>query len=466
MNKNNYTINKIFVFVLILILARGQCIAQPVKQLSLQKALDYTLKNSPLMAKSKFELEKSKSPLKQVENMKILPITTLDVRAGIVPGASGDAFYSPDSKYDFKSWGPFYQADLTLVQPLWTFGRISNAENGANELIAIQELKNAGITGELSLSVIQSYWALVATARAVEIAAELKNAFDSLKVRIGDEINKEDSELDQSYLFEINSNEYIINMLYNNSISNRQLALATFRELVGLQLDSAVEYQDRKPPDFEVPDSAVNLMINIAHRNHNDIKMIESGLKAIDSKINFQNSSKLPMIYLAGGIQFGYAGNRNKQSNPYVYDSFNYLNLGCFLGAKWDFNLRSAEIEKQTWECEKLSMDENYKLLRSKISVEVTKAFLDAKSNYKQLNDIRQSMKSAKSWVEMEFDNWNMGIGEPERLIKGVNTYFQLRAKELESEFEYNTSIAKLANSFANINYYMEWVKNGKVHIK
>ena len=279
----------IFVFIFF---SLNQSFSQVEKEISLRKIWDYTLSNSPLLRKNISELEKSKTTLKQVEAMKILPYTSLDFRTGIVPGARGDVIYSPNSKFELRRWGPFFQTSLELVQPLYTFGRINNAEKAANELISIQEIKNKNLTDELCVNVVQSYWALIATNEAVEIVVDLKKDYDTLVEKIKSEINKENSDLDQSYLFEVKSNDYIINTLYNNSFSNKILAQNTFKELVGLKIDSATEFANKNSPDLEKSERAMDTAILKAIANNNEVLMIETGLRAINDKINFQISEK------------------------------------------------------------------------------------------------------------------------------------------------------------------------------
>jgi hypothetical protein len=51
----------------------------------------------------------------------------------------------------------------------------------------------------------------------------------------------------------------------------------------------------------------------------------------------------------AGGAEFGWAGNRTRQNNPFLYDNFNYLNIGAFLGATWNLNHSAASIGEQEY---------------------------------------------------------------------------------------------------------------------
>lgn len=439
--------------------------AQNLKQISLQSALDFAINHSPFTKKARLDLEKAGLAQQQVDAMKILPDVSLTLRTGIVPEARGSIFYSPDKQTDLNGWGPFYQTEIKFVQPIYTFGRIDNASDAAQKLTNVQEDKNKIVLDNLKLNIVQAYWALYSTGKAVNLAKDLKNAFDSLLVKIDTEINKEDSELDQSYLFEAKSNSYIIETLYKNSVSNQILAQKTFSELVGFSPDSSVEFLDVKAPEFSVDSLFINQAIESAENSQGEILAVEAGLKAIESKIKYEKSQKSPLLYVAGGFAYSYAPNRTDQKNPFVYDNFNYLNLGAFLGLNWNLNFKQSNIEMDKWELEKLSMNENLSLLKSKLKIDINKAYYDAKNNFEILNEVRNSLQSAQSWVDMSYDNWDQGIGEPERLIKAMNAYFQIKAKELEKEFDYNISLAKLAFSTGNFNLYLDWLKNEKITI-
>jgi outer membrane protein TolC len=431
--------------------------------ISLKSTVDRIIASSPIIKKNKGELEKSKTLYKQVEASKILPHRTFELRSGIVPDAKGDATYSPDDKFSFKKWGPFIQGDLELMQPLFTFGRISSAENGARELINIRELQNNQDLKNLCGIGVQTYWGAYAADKASRIAVDLNQAYDTLIASIKNEIDKEESDLDQSYLFEALSYEYVIKSLSAETESQKRIARDAYQELTGEDAYVGKVFSDTVSPTFYSDDSKIDTALKIAYSTNLEIAMLESGIKGLDSKIEFNGSNKKPLIYLAGGIRYAYAPNREKQNNPFAYDNFNYLELGAFVGARWNLNFSAANIEIEESEAEKSALMQSLALLKSKIRIEVSKSYLDAKNGYNKLAQIRKSLQAAESWATMAYSNWSDGIGEADRMIKAMSSYFQLKAKEIEQEYNYNIALAEFALKINNIDNYLKWIKDGKI---
>lgn len=433
------------------------------KEISLRRALESARANNSFYRRTTAETEAARADGKRVQAAKLLPMAELDVRAGVVPGAEGDVLHSSTGKFEFKDWGPFFQSEIKLVQPIYTFGRLGWAETATDELFRAQSEKGRSENDEFDFNVIKSYWSVVFAERAQEAAEEMKNAFDSLSLRVEQEIEKEDSELDQSYSFEVKSNEYIVKSLYNSSRNGVALALKAFSELTGeLKPDSAT-FATRSAPSFDCSDTVPHSIIEFAYGLHPQIAALEAALRAIEAKINLSRSDKMPTIFAAGGVEFGWAGNRTRQDNPFVYDNFNYLNLGAFLGAKWNLNFRSASIEEEEWQARHASISETLKLLKAQIGLKISKAYLDAKSQRDALVDVRSSLSAARSWVEMAMLNFDDGFGEPERLVKAISTYLQLRGREIETEFAFCISLAELAFATGNSSRYVEWAEKGRV---
>ena len=76
---------------------------------------------------------------------------------------------------------------------------------------------------------------------------------------------------------------------------------------------------------------------------------------------------------------------------------------------------------------------------------------------------MRTSLKSAKTWLQVSFDNWDMGIGEVNRLVKAYENYYKLQGESLEREYKYNLALTRFSSSVGGVSLLMEWMKNGKI---
>jgi hypothetical protein len=169
------------------------------------------------------------------------------------------------------------------------------------------------------------------------------------------------------------------------------------------------------------------------------------------------------MLYFAGGIMYGIAPNRDDQKNPFVYDPFNYLTAGAFVGMKWNMNLFRTGIAEKKDELSKAILSEEEQLLISQKKAELYDLYLDVQKDYKLLESVDKSEKDARAWLTMSFDNWELGIGDPEKLIKAYKTYFQLKGQNVQKQLDVQKKLTKLANEIGNIELIIKWVKNGKV---
>lgn len=435
------------------------------KSVSLEGVIDKTLKTSPMMKKISYDVEKAGTTLEQVEAMKILPTVNFQVRTGVVPEARGDVLHSQDSQTDLDGLGPFLQTELKLVQPIFTFGRISNGIDAAKKLQESQKVQSEGKVDEFITLAVQAYWSVYTTQSALKVANELKDAYKLLLTKIQEEIDKDDSDIDETYMFEAKSSQYMIEELANNCQAQYTLARNSLYEVSTLAVDDSTVFVDCKIPTCELTLDQMHDFIDLAVKADPDMLAIESGLQAMEAKIKYEKSRRLPLVYLGAGAGYGVAPNRDDQKNPFVYDAFNYLNVAAFLGLTWDLNFTQPNIEAKKWDLEKLALEESKKLLESKISIEAAKAFQDLINLYKVNVDLDKSLQAAKSWVTLSYDNWELSSDNPERLIKALQNYFTIRGKIIEKEYNYNLAIAKFAKMTGNFNHYIEWFKNEKIKL-
>ena len=360
----------------------------------------------------------------QVQQQRMVPKLDLSMKTGLVPEARGDIFGSPDKQSDLDGWGPFYKVELKVVQPLFTFGKISTAARAAGITIDLASNKEKSDIEKFKMQIINSYWTFASAGKAGVMARDLRKSYLKLLAEVKKKLNDPESEVDDTDLLEVVSNQYQIEDIF----------------LKTLQGDSL--------------------------QKHPTLKGLQLVRSALEAKKKFVLSQKKPVVYLAAGFAVAYAPHRSNQSNPFVYDPFNYAGVGAFLGFEWDLNDLRPNYESQRLALEKEAVTGKLSLLRDMIKLEIGKAFADVNRLQKLLHQVRISLKAAKTWLRLSMDNWGMGIGEVNRIIKAYNAYYQLRGIEIRREYDLNIALAKFAYMLGNIDLYSQWVEHEKVFIR
>ncbi len=416
---------------------------------------------SHVLEKLKAQRELAETDIRTVEDMKFLPEIKMNINGGIVPDARGDVFFSQDKQTDLDSWGPFVRAELTFMQPIYTFGRIDNAEDLATEGINLRDRMNEIELDKFRYIIAKSYWTVNVLKNSVKLADELESNFAKLTEEVNKEIEKEDSDLDESDLLEVKSNYFMIESVSATAKNGYQTVRMAFKEITGCD---SISFDMELIPRMDTSATARQIAIETALSERSDIKALESGIKALRKKAQLAGNSTLPMIYLAGGVQYAYAPGRDDQTNPFVYDSFNYLNLGAFLGMSWNLNFLTSGDKAASDKLELKVQEENLELLKTKVKIEVIQSFNDASGIFSLITKVDESIKNAEKWLALGLDNWQMGFGDAEKLIRAYKTYYELKGRRIAMILDYHKALADLASKTTTFEKYLRWIDESEVN--
>jgi outer membrane protein TolC len=276
---------------------------------------------------------------------------------------------------------------------------------------------------------------------------------------------QEESEVDDSDLLEVRSNRFLIDEIYIKSRTQRQQAEKALNTLIGRDIELKVEVEDKEIPQIDIHGDEIEKKIDFFLQSHPNMQSLKASLSALQSRVDLESATKKPMIYIAGGLGFAHAPHRSDQTNPFAVDDFNYFGLGAYLGLEWDLNSFRKNFKAAQFSLEKQSMEQNLKLLQAQLHLQIMKAFTQVIENWELLLGARESLESSKSWVKLSLDNWDMGLGEVDRILRSYNSYYRLQALEIERELKLNTSLADLAYCVGDINLYLDWIRNEKVYL-
>jgi outer membrane protein TolC len=436
------------------------------RTITLREAVEKALGASPLMRGAAFDREKAGFGLRLAESMRWLSETKVTLSGGLVPGARGTVVDSPDSSDKYDDFGPWYKAELKLVQPLMTFGRLDSLAAAARQGIRLEEARGQVVRNTVGFETIRAWWALKAALRGDEMAADLRRNFDKLLSEVEERLDREDAEVDDTDVLEIRSSTYGVDRSVLDAGELGDVSSWTLAVLIGekptARFVPAGEFAPVYAPDEAVEERAVLRAVAV----NREVAVLEAAAGALQARIDLTRSSRNPVLYLAGGVSYGRAGNRTEQDNPFVDDKFNYARIGAEVGLAWDPNVFRPTLEMKGQEAELASLREKIRALRDKVSVETRRVFREVARNAALLESARRSRKAADTWVRVSGDNWEMGLGEVKRLIDAYSAYYQLSKDEIEREFEYGVALARLALAVGDINLYLKWVNDGKILIE
>jgi len=433
--------------------------------LSLERAVRIVLANHPLGRSADAAVARVDYLIRDLRAGLKGPRLNLNLFTGVVPEARGDIFFSPDKSDDLDNFGPFTRISLDLVQPLYSFGQTGAALSAGESRREAEQHQRRQVRESLTLETIRAYCGGAAAARAVELAKETRESYLRFKEEVTQRARDEESEVDDADLFEVQAFAYDIEEVCQASLKLKILAERTLNALLGRDPDRPLILERSFSP-FALPDQdLLDGLVEKAEARHPQLCALESAMTALQFRIDLAERRKRPVLFIAASLGLAWAPGREDQTNPFVLDNFNFRRVGAALGLSWDPNFFRHNLQVRMASAEYDGVREKREALRRQIGVAVHQAFAEVESRVALLESARRSMRSARSWLRLAYENWGLGIGETWRMLRAYERYHRLLAKEVEQEFSLQVALAGLARTAGDVNLYLDWKKNGRVAI-
>lgn len=233
-------------------------------------------------------------------------------RADLKPKLSGDASFqytgnpmkltldipSMDNPFSFEGRDMKYGASLTLLQPVYTGGRILESIRLAEHQQSLAVNQADMFRSAVCYQTDMQYWSTVARAEVVGVAEEYRNAISSLTKTIRERVEVGLVDPQDLLMAEVKLNEAEYGLLQvKNSFEIGRMAL---NSLIGVELDSHTEI-DRTIPQV-VPDSR---LWQADGTDRPEMKMAFNRIQIAESMGKLSDTKYKPQLYI--GVEGSYS---------------------------------------------------------------------------------------------------------------------------------------------------------------
>ncbi len=339
----------------------------------------------------------------------------------------------------------FGNLSFTLMQPLYTFGKIAYREEAAARNISI---KKSGVDlqkGEVIYNVSHAYYGLILANQGKGAVADARTYLKDTRERL-------------TRLRQINSpnvkesDEYRLAM-YEGGVEKFAAQADEGSKVAYRALKGLIGYGENQ--NFQVPEilptpnapAGLDYYIKMALDERPEFKQLKQGLVARQLLVDAAKADRLPSFFFAVLGQVAGAPGREHNPDPYVNDFFNGIGALPVLGAQWhfDFGILKAKVGQARAELDKLRHDEKTALMG--IPIQVSQDYGKVQENYKGSIGMEKAYINARRWLITAFSNFDMGLGNMDEIFRAFERYGSFRGDYLQTLFDYNLAVAELDKS-------------------
>ncbi len=412
--------------------------AEPAPPYSLAELTELALRHTTEAGEASWKVKGAQARLRQVEAGRFLPRLRLESTSGLVPAAKGDIFNPPQDTAGLRELGPFAQAELEFVQPLYVAGA-AHLWRAAQQGVVVEEATLQGQRLELGLELAELYYGVLLTRELGELAADLTKKIGEKRAEIEDNpaIPLSGRYKFQLALVELGKQQALI-------AQQQHLAQAALAWKTGLSEAEAValESPGLVPDTAAVP--ALDTLWALAFAQRPDWHKLQAGLVAKGALVEAARGGYYPQVVLSGGLRYAVAPHRTDQHNPFVKDEFNYLNGGVVLrlrqALEWD--LIGAEVDRARAEFQELKAKE--RLNAQGLRLDVQRAHGEYLGAAAALGAAAEARRLSRQWAKEAQEAYELDPEEAKELIAGFEAWAQSEQAYFEAVYRHNVVLAKL----------------------
>jgi outer membrane protein len=412
--------------------------------LSLEECISMALKAPPELGESQADIELATSKLNEAKSYRYPQLEVTSLFGPALGARKEDLFATDRSLVRFNNMTWFTSTDATLIQPIYTFGKISENMKAATYGIEVDRSRKVQRSNEIVVKVREYYYGLLFAREMKELILEVQETLSKARQKAKELLEQESNNVEEMDLYKLDAFTGEVLKYLEEAQKGEQLALAALKARLGLAPNTNLQIKTVRLtlPDANLPD--LTALVNRARERRPEFHQIEAGLKARTSLVEAAKANYYPDIFIGGLVSWAYADNRDRIHNPYIDDRFNHFNGGVALGARWklDFGITGAKVSGEQAQLNRLVSTKEF--AEQNIPLQVKKYYLELREAENTSEASKIAYTNAKKWAVTAVANFDFGIGPAKDIFEALQAYARMRAAFFQSIYNYHLAQANL----------------------
>lgn len=411
-------------------------------KLNLNTAIERMIKHNGELASERKGLDFAEGRIDQA-NAAWFPKAELYLLAAPIFEEKGNAL---GTVKNYSKWGVFADVKMTVLQPLYTFGVISEYKKAAKSGYEVEIQKVKTKQAELVYRVKQFYYGAQLAKDLFDIVKDGREKMDSAIGKAEDMLKR--NKIKREDLFSLKAYYAQILTRYDEASRVYDLAKKALAWTIGLSVDSEIELEDESIVPEEVDLKTQDEYVAETLASRPELKMLTSGIDATKSLWQGQAKQKRPIFFAMAYGNAAYTGVRSPQHNTYLNDPFNDLSGAILVGFKFNLDWWSINALSKQSKAEYEKLVEAKDTLTEGMLLQVEKAYREAVDHKNAITYTKEGETNANKWMINAFLGYGMGFNEARDLTDSLKAYF-------EAQLNYNLSIYNFNMALADLTRYM-----------
>lgn len=346
---------------------------------------------------------------------------------------------------DIKVNGVFGRAIISVVQPLYTFGKISSYRQAASHGISAGKAAVDQTASEVALQVQEFYYGALLAHDIGEFLKGLREDVTKSLETAERRVEAGSAAATPSDVYQLRSFVGRLDKGIADAAEGRRLAMEALR--TALQLEQGVEFEleDKKLTPAKADPKSLEAYLRRAVELRPEFVQVREGIKAREALVDAATADLYPVFFAALLADIAGANNRDRSHVPIITDPLQHYQGGVVVGLNWQFDLGIKKGRIDEAQAEQLKLVHKQAFANQFIPLQVEKAFLEFQTANENIEHTTKAYRNARRWLIAAVANLDLGIGDQTALTQAFILYVEFRVENFRAIHAQRIALANLA---------------------
>ena len=400
-------------FLIILIFSSAFARATTARTVTLQEALDLAHKGNLSFLASLSKIDKAKALEDQALAARYPKIIGTGLAAPVYK-ITGDAI---SSQSDINTWGAWLTATITVLQPIYTWGKLSSLREAARRNIDVQTAEVSNDRNQTDFEVKELYYGSILVEQLFNFLDDGKRDLEEVQKKTDEDQTRKHPRTPKRDVYRLKIFKAEADYRWFEAKKMRDLAHHALAFRLGLDPNEEILPAETDLIAVEgAPPSEERLLERLNERRP-ELSQLRNGILAKEALLSAEKANKLPMFFLGGMITLAHSNARTPQGSAFASDPYNRTTGGIGAGAQWNFDFKTTLANEGAIRAEIIELERKQNYALAGFRLELRKSLADLSEARERLETSRGAFDIGRKWLISESMNYTVGLTEVKDLI-------------------------------------------------
>ena len=352
-----------------------------------------------------------------------------------------------EGDFNFGRLGITLRTNAEGSLPLYTFGKISQGKKAASKVIDAARHNRVATQAEVAMNVHRAFWTYQLTRTFLGSLKEGQDVLERVLKRIEELLDAESPQVTENDRLRLRYALATLAVRATEAQNVTDIALFAMRMLLGLPQDAPIAIAEADLDDLPEGVPSIEEVVAAARADRPELLALRDVVRATEEFAGLREAQLYPDFFIGALFQHAYTSNATNHTNPFIYDPFNFVNLGVGFGFRVELDIFQKLALLAQAEAQARMRAAQEELATAAVELDTRRIHVEIVGGYQRVEQLERANRTARGWLAASALAYDIGTGRADELIDAFLAWAASEAELQKTRFDTLLRLADLARA-------------------